>query len=497
MQKSFSILLGLTVFILANLTAQNLPTSTPEKQGISSEAILSFIDRAEKEIDVMHSFIILKNGYKVSEGWWDPYKTDAPHTMHSMSKSFTSTAIGLAIEEGKLSLHDLVISFFPEYAPEDPSWQLQSLRVRDLLSMNTGHIREPFIFTQPANWAKYFLEEEIDFKPGTHFTYNSAATYILAVILQKVTGESLVDYLNPRLFQPLGIEKPEWDMGPDGVMTGGWGLHVRTEDIAKLGQLYLQKGMWNGDRLLSENWVEMATSKQSSNGSNPDSDWDQGYGFQFWMCRHNAYRGDGAMGQFSIVIPEHDVVIAITSGVYDMGAVMNLVWEELLPHFKTEAIPENPATYEKLKLKTVNLTLPAVAGNSSSSSSKKLKRKTFKVDENSTQVDEIQFELHGDNHRIHFLRDDQTETLELGFNSFEEGRLNYPVAYTPNWDHKIGASGAWITEQEYEVRIYFSEAPERLTYVFKFEEDQVTWSSRLEFSLLSDGKPVEVTGKSE
>ena len=134
-----------------------------------------------------------------------------------------------------------------------------------------------------------------------------------------------MDYLDKRLFRPLMIQKPDWDLSPEGINTGGWGLRITTEDIAKLGQLYLQKGIWQGERILSEAWVKEATSKQTSNGSNPDNDWDQGYGYQFWRCRNDCYRGDGAFGQFCIVIPEHDAVVAVTSGTSDMGGVIVLM----------------------------------------------------------------------------------------------------------------------------------------------------------------------------
>ncbi|MDB4435160.1 beta-lactamase family protein, partial [Akkermansiaceae bacterium] len=202
---------------------------------------MSFIERLEKDIDAVHSFMILRRGKRIAQGWWAPFDETTPHLMHSLSKSFTSTAVGLAIEEGQLSLNDPVISFFPDDTPADPSWQLKAMRIRDLLTMTTGHRKEPLLFNTESHWVRAFLHSEIEFKPGTHFQYNSAATYMLSAIVQSVTGEMVVDYLDERLFQPLGIKKPDWDRSPDGINTGGWGLRVTTEDIAKLGQLYLQK----------------------------------------------------------------------------------------------------------------------------------------------------------------------------------------------------------------------------------------------------------------
>ena len=281
----------------------------------------------------MNSFMLVRHGHVVAEGWWAPYGPDAPHSLYSLSKSFTSTAVGLAIAEGKLSVDDEVLKFFPEDAPAEPGSNLKAMRVSDLLRMSTGHQVEPQRPPDKA-WTKTFLAQPVPFKPGTHFLYNTSATYMLSAIVQKATGMTVLDYLRPRLFDPLGIEHPTWETSPQGISTGGFGLSIRTEDIARFGQLYLQKGKWNGKQLVPAAWVEAATARQTSNGSNPKSDWDQGYGYQFWRCRHGAYRGDGAFGQFCIVMPEQDAVIAITSGVKDMQAVLNLVWDKLLPAMK-------------------------------------------------------------------------------------------------------------------------------------------------------------------
>ncbi|MCK4991811.1 MAG: serine hydrolase, partial [Bacteroidales bacterium] len=330
----FSIL-GITTYANSpnSDSAKYTAYSTPEEQGISSRSILQFIEALEEaQPDALHSVMIRRHGKIVSQGWWAPYAPETPHLLWSLSKSFTSTAIGIAQDQGLLSINDQVISFFPEDTPEEPSDNLKAMRISDLLRMNTGQAVEPsFRNMQSDNWVLAFLAHKVDYKPGTHFKYNSMATYMCSAILQKVTGMTMLDYLTPRLFEPLGIQKPTWETDPMGINVGGWGLSVTTEAISKLGQLYLQKGMWEGKQLLSEAWVEAASSNQTSNGSNPESDWDQGYGYQFWQCRHNAYRGDGAFGQYCLVMPEQDAVIAITSGSDDLQGILNVVWEHLLP----------------------------------------------------------------------------------------------------------------------------------------------------------------------
>ncbi len=306
----------------------------------------------------MHSFMLVRHGKVVAEGWWKPESADKPHVLHSLSKSFTSTAVGLAVAEGKLSIDDPVLKFFPEDAPAQPADKLKAMRVRDLLTMSTGQDVEPK-FKADEVWTRTFLAQPVPFKPGTHFLYNSAGTHMLSAIVRKVTGETVLDYLKPRLFEPLGIENPEWGASPQGNSFGGWGLKIRTEDIAKFGQLYLQKGMWQGKQLIPAEWVAQATAKQVSNGSDPTKDWDQGYGFQFWRCRYDAYRGDGAHGQFCIVMPEQDAVVAITANTKDMQGELNLVWEKLLPAFRSEKLAEDPEELAKLKQTLENLAVPA------------------------------------------------------------------------------------------------------------------------------------------
>ncbi len=327
-----------------------LPRSTPESQGVSSAQIRKFVDAANEKVHTMHSIMVLRHGQVVAEGWWKPEAADKRHVLWSLSKSFTSTAVGMAVAEGKFSIDDPVLKFFPEDAPAQPSDKLKAMRVRDLLTMSTGHQDEAKVREiTDSTWVKTFLNHPVPHKPGSHFQYNTPATFMLSAIVQKTTGQTVLEYLKPRLFDPLGIENPQWDANPEGISLGGYGLHVRTEDIAKFGQLYLQQGQWNGQQLISPEWIAMATSKQVSNGSDPVKDWDQGYGFQFWRCRHNAFRGDGKDGQFCIVIPEKDVVIAITANTGDMQAQLNVVWDFLLPAFMDGPLPENAEEQAKLK----------------------------------------------------------------------------------------------------------------------------------------------------
>ncbi len=361
------LLLLLIVFSLAAISRafpgnQPLPRSTPEAQGVSSQAICDYIAQTDK-INTMHSFMLVRHGQVIAAAWWKPESADKPHILNSLSKSFNSTAVGLAIADGKLSLDDPVLKFFPDDAPADVSDNLKAMKVRDLLTMTCGHDVEPkSVHGAPS--VKQFLAQPVPHQPGAHFLYNTMGSYTLSAIVTRVTGQTSLEFLKPRLFEPLGIDSPEWKASPEGNSLGGYGLYLRTEDIARFGQLYLQKGKWNGRQLVPQAWVEQATSKQVPNDheeghSKIGPDWTQGYGFQFWRCTHGAFRGDGAGGQFCVVIPDKDVVIAITADTGDMQGELNAIWDKLYPAFQSGPLPADATGQEKLKEAIAKLEKPS------------------------------------------------------------------------------------------------------------------------------------------
>lgn len=473
MKTSFAALfLFLFVFTACAPPPAENGLTTPESLGISSRAILTFIEAAEKERpDDLHSVMLMRHGKVAAQGWWNPYNPESPHVLFSLSKSFTSSAIGIAQAEGLLNINDTVISFFPEDTPAEPSQNLQAMRIRDLLKMNTGHNNDA---TGPMqrdreSWVRGFLVLPVEHKPGTHFVYNSAATFMLSAIIHKVTGQSLLEYLTPRLFEPLGIENPTWENSPEGINVGGWGLKVRTKDIANFGQLYLQKGLWNGKQLIPEAWVEEATSFQTSNGSNPDSDWEQGYGYQFWRCRHNLYRGDGAFGQYCIVFPEHDAVLAITAGTSNMGAIMNLVWDHLLPALDERPLAEDQEAYTALQNKLNSLSLSVVEGEKSSPQAASIADQQYSITGNEDGITGVTFRLEGDDQSISFARGGDTFSIPFGNGILKKGEFPMPQGSQP-----VASSGAWISQDTLEVRSYLYETPFYYTYKLAFRDNDVT-----------------------
>jgi len=309
---------------------------------------------------IMHNIMVLKDGKVVFEKNLDPeWPADRPQHVFSASKTFTALACGLAVDDGLLSVDDKVIDFFPDKLPARISKKLQALTVRDLLTMQCGHKTDPTWDTMAAydsvtmeiplkpgiDLAKAFLKHRFVYKPGTYFCYNSLCTYMVSAIVQKVEGKNILDLLDERIFAPLSIEKPEWDMDEEGVCCGGWGLHLKIEDMSKLGQLLLQKGEWEGKQLVSAEWVEEQTRKHIDNYPNGLSakkldspylpisrnDWIAGYGYQTWRNTVGGFRADGAWGQMIVVLPEKNVVIAGQANLKNHLAELWSYWDYLLP----------------------------------------------------------------------------------------------------------------------------------------------------------------------
>jgi CubicO group peptidase (beta-lactamase class C family) len=459
------------------LAGGSLPRSTPEAQGVSSAAMAELVRALDTRIEGMHSVMILRHGRVIAEGWWAPYAAQHNHVLYSLSKSFTSAAVGFAVSEGRLGVDDEVVKLFPEDAPADASNNLKAMRVRDLLTMATGHQDEPP--TSPdAMSAQSFLAQPVPHLPGTHFKYNTAATFMQSALVQKVTGQTVLDYLRPRLFEPLGIEHPVWDTNFQGISLGGYGLRVRTEDIAKFGQLYLQQGQWNGKPLLPAAWVQAATAKQVSNGSNPKSDWNQGYGFQFWRCRHNAFRGDGAFGQYCVVLPDQDAIVAITSGVRDMQAVLDLLWEKFLPACGPKKLRSNRPAHAQLGETLARLEITPARGAEASDVAPRVLNRGFVFPANDEKVERVSLaSADGDRGVALVVQVDGRETrLPAGYRRWQQGRAAVPAGRLAQFpDEPLAGTFAWSASDTVEVKVCAYETPFHLTYRLKFEGDRVTF----------------------
>ena len=474
------------------LSAQtvSLPRSSPEIEGVSSKGIMDFLDAVGNSKNELHSIMIVRHGKVIAEGWWDPYRPDLKHTLYSLSKSFTSTAVGFAVAEKKLTLNDKVISFFPDKLPEKISDNLSALTIKDLLSMSAGQAPDP---SGPVagsdDWIKTFFATPILNKPGSVFLYNSAATYMLSAIVQKVTGQKIIEYLAPRLFDPLGIVGMDWETDPSGINVGGWGLRVKTEDIAKFAQLYLQKGKWKGKQILPEAWVEEATTFKIDNapGMSQDrkdsSDWRQGYCYQFWRSRHNSYRGDGAFGQYALVLPQEDAVIAITSETPNMQEELNLVWQYLLPAMKADRSSFNmkDAVELKKRLALLKLRLPVKADTSFRNPP--ITSRKFNIESNSKKIEAISFVEKNNAITLTIKTADKTYSFDFGDGKWIEGTTTMPgpslVELARNHfvglpASQIAGAYSWRNPNVLETQLRYIDSPHTEKMIFFFDGDKIT-----------------------
>ncbi|CAG7615158.1 serine hydrolase domain-containing protein [Paenibacillus allorhizosphaerae] len=312
----------------------SLNADFPEQHGLSSNALSRFFDRIEQLQLQVNSFMLLQDGFITAQMWRSPYRPDRPQLLYSLSKSFTSIAIGMAVDSGYFRLDDPVVRFFPDRCPERISNNLSKMKVHHLLSMNTGHRANIYSDVIGANdWVQAFLSLEVECEPGSHYSYNTPATYMLSAIIRQATGQHLVDFLMPRLFEPLGIERPVWETCPMGTAAGGMGLSLTTEDVAKFGQMLLDRGEYNGRTIVSEAYIALATREQNDNRQGAkDIDSAQGYGYQFHLGRRGCFRGAGAFGQLCFVAPEQRIVIAATAAFTkgETQTLLDLIYEHII-----------------------------------------------------------------------------------------------------------------------------------------------------------------------
>ena len=493
--SAFSPLKKLTAFSSQLIT--DLPRMSPESQGVLSAGIRNFLKAAQDSGLEWHSFMLVRHGNVVAEGWWKPFDAAYKHTLYSLSKSFTSSAVGFLVSEGKISVDDQVIKIFSEHTPVEVSDNLRAMKIKHLLTMNTGHDTDtmPVMFAKEnQSWVKSFLNHPVVHQPSTHFLYNTGATYMLGAIVHKISGQILEDYLEPRLFAPLGIKNYDWEKSPQGLNTAGYGLRIKTEDIAKLGQLYLQKGKWQDKQLLPEAWIAEATQKQTTSQGG-DNDWSQGYGYQFWRCKPGFYRGDGAFGQFCMVMPEQDAVLAMTCESFDLQKTMNVAYETILPALKNVAQTENTTELTALKNEISKLALPVPKGSQQSAISDQIDGNVYSVEKNNYGINQISFAFFTDGGVVSIYNSikpvdslrtpsdyqPSTNNYQLIEFGWEKWKVNknafqnpFSVFHRTDVIGKIAATATWMNDNTLQINIKFVEAIHGDKLTFNFNGDKVS-----------------------
>lgn len=479
-----------------------LPRSAPEAQGISSRSIGAFLDawdelqRAGRSEP--HSFMMLRHGHVIAESWWRPYRSDAVQSVYSISKSVTSLAVGIAVAEGLFTIDDPVIDFFPDKLPDIVSPYLARLTVRDLLTMTAGHAADMgFAMIQQDDWVRAFLAIPLDHEPGSQFVYDSSATYMLSAIMQTITEQTLLDFLTPRLLDPIGAGECCWESCPLGIDTGGWGFSATTETLAKLGQLCLQRGSWNGMQLVPGEWIDTAAQFQvqqpvtwsfmgpATQGATLEqlqaaSDYYHGYGYQFWRGRHASYRADGAFAQFIIMLPEQDAVIVMTSESPDMQGALDLVWAHLLPAFdvSTEG-SEDQATALAARLAGNALQCPA--GAAASTIIDRIDGRPFALDANSLDATEAALKFQDGLCTLTLQCGERALRLIAGLGEWRDSVTGFPGTppglFPSSRSRAAGArmAGAaiWSDDNILEFRSCFFETPHHDRVTCRFDGDRI------------------------
>jgi len=406
-----------------------LERSTPEAQGVSSEALLEFFDAIQERGYDIHGIMVLRHNKVIAEHWWAPYAPEYKHSMYSSTKTYTAAAIGFAVQEGLVKVSDRVVDIFPDLVPENHSPELERLTVKHLLSMTAGH-REARYTGAGDDLVRSFMSMDYSHEPGTFFVYNVTCSHMLSQIITRVTGESTYDYLKPRLFEPLGLsEDLFWEMDLSGRNLGNGGMHSRTSDMAKFGTFLKDGGKWNGKQLLDPQYVaDMKTPWIYQTSDKPEKDdGTSGYGYQTWLGGHNSYRAIGASNQVILVVPDADVVVAAQSSIRDEYGFNALVYK-LCDTMSDKKLKANKTIDIAAALKDRAIALPFPAGDDSVAMKNCAKRYTMFQNQYGIKYVDVRFDNEG-NFYLTLEGDAFTTNIPFGLNSWKMGQTDRKSAF--------------------------------------------------------------------
>ncbi|CAM4248861.1 Serine hydrolase [Bordetella tumbae] len=447
--------------------------AAPSSVGVDSDQIIIFLDQLESAGLDVHSFMLHRHGKVVAEGWRWPYRADRLRVLHSVAKSFTACAIGLAIDEGLLSLSDQVVSFFPDEVPADASEWLLAMTVRDLLTMRTGHasgVSGSVWRNIASSWTSEFFKIPLVCAPGTRYVYTSAASYMLSAILTKITGQTLHAYLKPRLFEPLDIRDERWSVGPDGVNPGGNGLTARTADLLKLGLLHAQGGVWNGTQVLPARWAHDSTRAQGG----PDST----YGYHWQIRPAGAYSAIGVFVQLVTVFPEHGATLAITAAIDKSATLLPYVQQYLVPAFLGAPILDAGADGRLGQRLCVWQAEPLAPSAGYSDRQDAVAGNSYAIDPNAAGVESIRLAFADDECRFRLTDANGSYEIRAGLGQWIESATSMPgqdLHHGYTFDREpVVATARWASANTLEMTWIFPQTAFKDTVVCIFDGDRVT-----------------------
>ncbi|GAA4183599.1 hypothetical protein GCM10022288_03150 [Gryllotalpicola kribbensis] len=411
--------------------------SSPASVGIDPAAIVRLADAIDTKGLGVHGLVVARHGRVVAQGWWHPYRPDEPHMMFSVSKAFTSMAVGLAIDEGLLALDEPTHAIFPEFR------EIPGQTVRHLLTMTSGHPDDLWGVLRALperDGLELFFESPVTHAPGTHFVYSTACTYVLAAAVVRRAGVSLTGYLDERLFGPLGWSTPHWERDARGIEHGGTGLKLTTRQLAQFGQLLLQRGSWEGRQLVPAHWVDEASASQTRNPWFESHESRIGYGYQLWRSSHG-FRADGMCGQFAVVVPELELVVATTSGAADANRILEAIWSELLPGVAAGFRPSDEPDGDVHELAGRRVPEPRVDERDDAAEAS-LAGRVFELPANESGVERISLAFDDDAITFELVGADGAQRIAAGRREWLPGRTASPLESLP--EVPCAARAGWV-----------------------------------------------------
>ena len=462
------------------MATKSIPRAkTPQSVGVSAKVVNEFFKNAQEKNLEYHSFMVIRNG-KVAVEWYnEPFDKDTAHSVYSVSKSFTSTAIGFAVSEGLISLDDKVIDFFPEITPKKPDPRFETLTVHNLLRMSSG--KQPSFLSDKGkiDWVEDFINSPWVFEPGEKFLYINENIFMLSAIINKVTGMSMREYLRPRLFEPLGIDYPFWETNKDGVEAGGWGLYIKTEDLAKFILCYLKEGKYKGEQVIPKEWTHLATQKQIDNEFNrPGSDASYGYGYCFWQDHLGGFRADGMFSQFGIAFPEHNAVVVVTSSIAVEQDALDGIFDFFPKAFEEEdeetklemtkpvapALSEHPAKEQEINDRYIKFRKKILLNLVGFQLSVLPLAITYMMSDKAGNIDMVKFDFNGEECTFRWSEGDEHNLINLGM----DGHYRYSTMTLGQIEFKVCSNATWIDDNTLLVSIRPIQTVGKRNMIFNF-----------------------------
>lgn len=492
----FFLLFCLLVTTGSHAQINELQRSTPEAEGVPSHAVIDLFDSlvALPKTDI-HSVMVLRHGKVIAEIYPAPFAPEYRHTMYSCSKTFVGVAVGLAIADNCLRLTDRVATFFPELLPDTVSANLATMTVRDLLTMTSGITPDWNMRNIHTDWIRTYLAKPVK-TPGKHFEYDSTCTYLLSAIVQKATGMTVLDYLKLKIFNPMHITDVAWEQSPEGFNTGGWGVYIQSESLAKFGLLLLNHGVWEGKQLIPASWVEQMMARQMDTGGD-------GYGYHLWLCEYpGAVRADGALGQYVLIIPDKDMVVVITEcTLIDGRTQRRLVWNRLLPEVGDESLASGK-DYKLLRKKQTTYQLPVVQGKNTSSDVRQYTGKTIVLDPNKYGWESLNLQFK-QKEIVMTMKETKGSKYDLlfGYKQWVKTAIDAYPPYSisakerfkgiegPFW---VAGSYAWLPKSTLRLKAHYVNWISALELTFRFEGNQILLDVKENFS---SGEGVTIKGR--